>query len=178
MSYLSDNLGTVKSFSEDGLIATSYADDYTTRGLHFLINKRETLGSEVTLTFLWDLSSVTGTFLLEPFALKSEDTKVTIKVYEGTDYTGGVAETSFNINRASSNTANATLNRGATGSDKGTLIREHVAFASGQGVNSNPAAINAININIFDTSKNYLVEIINEENSATDIEWSNSWFEF
>ena len=170
------------SLDKNAFITTTYADDYSINGNHFLVNRVEEMASSQTNTFLLDLSATKVSNLsviLQPLSIKSESARITANLYEGTDYSGGTSQSIFNVNRNSTNTAKAKFSLGATGTTKGTLIRTHTVFASSLGTvltfssnTSSPA------LTILNTSKNYLIEIINNETSTTNIEFNNSFFEF
>jgi len=169
------------SYSEDAVLTTSYADDYTIRGNHFLINKIETIAKETTKTFLVDQSGITegNQIILDPFIFSANGADVQINIYEDTDYTGGTPITNImNISRVSDITPEVVFKAEPTGSDKGTLIREHIAFSTGLGVNVTAGIRTGIAITVIDPTVNYLVEIINADtvNSAIS-EYNISWFE-
>lgn len=178
-----DRITKQASISQDALLVTTYADDYTVRGNHFLWNKRQTLtGSEVQ-TYLLDMTDADEAgkiFFVQPFSLVSESTKVTIKLFEGATVSEKGTEVEdevYNINRTSDIEPLTVLYSEPTVTDYGTELRDHVAFGSSQGVNASPGVADAININILDTSKLYIIEITNEESSATDTESNVSFFE-
>lgn len=111
------------------------------------------------------------------FALKSSAEQIVMRIYEGTDYTGGDTVSLFNRNRNSANTLQSALTVGATGTDKGTNFITHAVFASSTGANIRPQSGSSTASVIIDTSKKYLVEIENTEASATDVELSIIIFE-
>ena len=169
-----------QSHSGDGVIATSYANDYTIQGKHFLINNIETIAKATTKTFLLDLSNIPfdAGVILDPISIGVNGADITFNLYEGTDYTGGDAVTSFNINRSSDKTAIATMTTSPTGIDKGTLVRQHIAFSTGSGSNITAGTKVGINISILDITKNYLIELVNDDsNNSAVIEYNHSWFE-
>lgn len=162
-----------------GIIATNYQDDYTVRGNHYLVNKVVEMTSEQTFDFLIDLSDLTeaNQFIVLPFSLISTKEEVRVRVYENTGYTGGIASEALRVNRAVEREHIFKLTVGATGTDKGTLIREHIIAASSQGSNINPTLGGASSITILNPKYNYLVEVENMAAATTTIEYNADIFE-
>ena len=171
------------STQKTAFIATTYADDYTIQGKHFLYNTVETLNKSTTKTILIDFSAVeTDYVVFQPIAVKSSAATITLNIYEGTNYTDGTPITLYNINRASTITPKTTFASAPTvpGTDptKGTLFREHVTIASATGSNIRPDSSSGINITLIDTTKKYLLEFVNADTTNnTIIEINASFFE-
>jgi len=171
------NIANAFSSSADGLVTTSYSDDNTVRGNSYIFNAIETFAGAGSVNFLVDNSNVpeANAMFILPFVLKSSEETAIIRVYEDTDYTGGTSVTPRNANRNFTDTPNFVVTTGATGSDKGTLIREHAAFATSQGNVIVSGIGGAIGNTVLNNSKNYLVEI--EAEGATRIEYDANVFE-
>ncbi len=164
--------------SGKGLIATTYHDDYITKGRKYSIESVATIPAETAVNFLLNLSAVEsdyGIYVL-PIEVSSESENIVIRIYEETDYSAGTVIPLRNVNRTKSDTTKSIVTSGATGSDKGLLFRTHEVFASSQGnvTNSGSGGGSAI---ILDTNKNYLVELENTGNGSTKIDYSFSIFE-
>ena len=164
-------LGDSRSFSRDAFVNTTYSDDYIVRGYAYTLAKVQTLGSSATINFALTPTAEGFFLFVPPLSVVSQDEYVQIKVYEGGDYSGGTAITPINRNRNSSNTFQSSLTTGATGTDKGTLLITHAAFASsGPAGSSVPDTGGGSDSLILNSSKKYLVEIVNQVASATDVE--------
>lgn len=172
----------VNSFSEDGIITTTYANDYSTRGNNFMFVNTASIAGETTVNFLIDLSSVPSdnTIFVETISLISSASEVSMCIYEGADYTGGTTVTGYNANRNVSDSYNFVVTTGATdsGSGKGTLIRKKSAFGS-TGVAHTTAGGTAIDDKfvILNNTKKYLIELTNEGTDATKVSYSVNTFE-
>jgi len=166
------------SNSFDAMKMTTYADDYIVQGKSFTVNGITTINAETILNFLIKPGTSVSMFVL-PFTIKSQSTYIQVRIYEDTDYTGGTAVSATNRNRISTNTLQATITTGATGSDKGDLIISHAIFGSSlpQGTAYSGAGGSA-NAFILDSSKKYLVEIENTDGSnSTVVEYNAPIYE-
>lgn len=178
-------LTEVTSNAGDGLIATSYEDDYAVQGYEWTVNAVEDIGATAVLQFLLDFSAVPSTdgiFVL-PVMIKSSASEVRFRLYEDTDYSGGTTITPWNRNRAFQQAKNFVITGGVvginapTGTDKGTLLPEHAAFAASQGNIQNSAIGGTSRPIILDRTKKYLLELENTGGDATTIEYEGLIFQ-
>ena len=164
---LESKLVASSSFNGDAVKTTSYNDDYRVRGNCFFADFFFTLGNTATKFFMFNPVGITNDkkcFVL-PIKVSTTDSPLKINVYEDTDYTAGTVTSLKNANRNSLITAQSILSEASAGATKGTLLAGFIvgvagipaALSGGTASNSNPI--------ILDTSKKYLVEIIN-----TDVE--------
>lgn len=165
------SLLTPQSFSDDGVLSTSYLDDNIVKGNVYTI----TLVPQINTTTVYFTSEVSAgqeldfIFLL-PLNFSVETGTLVVNIYEDTDYTGGSLLNIVNRNRTSPNTSKLDVKQGATGATKGTLLYSKLygtsafggAVGGGSGVTSNSIILN--------TSKRYLYELTTSENSLVGIE--------
>jgi len=166
------------SYSGDGIISTSYADDYIVRGNAWSISMVTTLSASGSVSFLLTPSTA-HSYFIPPIGLQAEDEKVLLKIYEDGNYSGGTPVTLINRNRNSTATFSGTLTTSSSGASKGTKIIEHAAFASSEkhstSVNAQAGGSGAL---ILNSNKKYYVEIENSSTSdQTDIEYDAIIFE-
>ena len=169
------NQNNCLSFSKNGIVNTTYADDEIVRGNGHTIVKSQTLAGETTINFLIDMSNVSvnkGVFIL-PCVISSSDQQVEFRFYEDTDYAGGTPVDTFNPNRNFSDSKETILKTGSTGSDKGDLLITRNAFAN----HKDSAKSSAYSFLILDKSKKYLAEFENLSASDTIIDYSTMLFE-
>lgn len=166
------------SYSKDGLVATTYADDAVVAGNAFVFEKNFTISNAVpTLYILFDYTTYVpsdgqiGQIFVYPPLFASSAGPVIVTVYTGTDYTGGTEFNAVNSNTlASKSTSGTTLTSGATGTTKGTPVLEYLVGTDTPGV-SGPSGGGAGGLSFFITGNavgdKTLVEINN--NSGSDI---------
>lgn len=161
--------------SRNGLVTTTYADDGIVSGVGHAVAGSVDITAGTTINFLVDLSSVDAdkyVFSL-PVRITSGSQDVDMKVYEGTDYAGGSAVSTFNPNRNASDTKQTVITSGATGTVKGTQFIHRHAFAS----NQSSGSANSYSFLILDKTKNYLIELTNEGASTTTVDYETMIFE-
>ena len=176
------NILSQQTFDGKGIVTASFEDDYITRGNRFEFTGKISLDAEGVQNFLVDLSSVPeGSFIyVTPVLFESSATEVDFKLYEDTDYTGGTTVTGYNRNRNYADTYNFVVTTGATGDTKGTEILSRTAFGStgAPGLASTSRSGVATAAIILDTSKNYLVEFINvDDTTATKVTFDEAVYE-
>lgn len=173
--HLTEIINKTLSTSKDGIITTTYADDGSVEGIGHNMNGIETLTGGQGVNFLIDLSSVPAEsyiFVL-PIIVTTSLEDVTVKLYENTDYSGGTNHTTFNVNRNISNNRNFVITKNATGATKGTAIRQR--FISANFFHSGTKE--SITFLIFNTSMNYLFEIVNSGSITTTVTYDALIFE-
>lgn len=168
------------SNSKDALISTTYEDDYTARGLKYVIANTFTITAGATANFLLDLSGMPAgkTVFSLPLTILSSAEEVQIRIYEGTDYAGGTVATCYNSNRMATDTYDFMITTGATGTDKGTLFKNYVAYgssgffgstATGKGYGSSATILNP--------TKKYLLELENMGAGDTNVSYIANLFQ-
>lgn len=166
------------SYSKDGLVTTSYADDYIVRGYGFSLQRVISIGNGSTKYLLVDPSNYTGDSVFGS-ALDFSTTAGAVYVYISTnhDYSGGDELTTFNRNLTSNNTAATIITENPTGTnDGGEPIQYIVGTAS---TNQNSGGATRVNRSIFILSPayTYLVKIVNSAGEDINFEIDFTWFE-
>lgn len=171
------------STSGEGVIATTFSDDYGARGKKWSCNGKFTVLAGATLTFLLDLCNLPdcSNLRIDPIVFSSSATEVEMRKYEDTDYAGGDVLQCRNINRRTENadTYNFIITSGATGTDKGTQFSIHTAYgssgnpsqpvSSGIGGNNSPYSLNK--------EYNYIIEFENLGDETTKVEFEGFVYE-
>lgn len=180
---LEANLSKQSSFSGDAVLTTNYEDDYTVRGNKFHRSEIVTTTQAENFFFLLDMSSVPSenSIFVLPFIIQSKEADVEVYIYRDTDYTSiDATEIQFyNCNENISDDYDFVITSGTSanysGTNKGTTIRHHIAFASSQGFYTGSGSGGSSDPIILDTSKNYLVEFV--VSGATRIEYDADLFQ-
>lgn len=174
------NLNNQLSVSKDGLILTSYRDDYIARGQGFEIHRRLPLTSAQTLYAVFDLSGVdAGKFVFSmPLKARTSIGQVYIDSYLITSYTGGAEIPEVNSNRASSLTAQGALVSGVTPTGSpGNDLRQYIIGQATAPVNEGGGPGSEDGPKIWLPDDLVGVKIVNQENEAIDLELFLQWFE-
>lgn len=161
------------------VVSTSYADDYTVQGKHFLATKRITIGTGASVYILIDMAAAAASgknVYFNPMAISTSEETVEFTIYIDSNYTGGTAIAANNLNFTAAAIAETTIKQGATGTTKGNNKIEGAAFASSGFLTSGPGEAKSIGF-IADTSKKILVEIENKGTGDTTIVFNQSFFE-
>ena len=170
------------SSSKDGLIVTSYEDDYSVQGCKWNVTTVVELTAGASVNFLVDLTNVPSdqaVFTL-PVVFSTAESEVTYKAYESTEtfnYSGGTVVEPWNPNRRTQKAKNFVITTGATGTDKGLEFVEHIAFGSGQGSNISPASGGSSSPVIGGVGKKYLFEFTNTGSNTTKVEIDGAVFQ-
>ena len=171
------------STTGNAILTTTYSDDYGVRGCHYICNCVESIAANTTKSILLDLSVISENkqvFIL-PFTGQSGNEEVRITFYEDTNYSGGTTKRCININRTSDNVKGFTLTEGATGSTKGDILTEHVAFGSsasfGPFGSSTAGTASGSAPLLLDTTLKYLITFENTGDTATTFECNINIFE-
>lgn len=161
------------SFSEDAVLTTNYLDDYIVRGKVFNITISEEFTADTAVYFTSEYAGEKpGAAFLLPITFTPVSGYVTLNIYEDTDYTGGTALTAVDRNRATKNTSLVSVKTGASGTDKGTLIKTVVvgtAAAQGSAGSEGGGSGSSANSLIFDTGVKYLYEVTCSETAVVGI---------
>lgn len=156
------------STSKDGIIATTYKDDYINRGNCFSISNNFEISAAATRYIALDPTGYEG-FAVVVFPPKFQTTYgyVTVNILIDTDYTSETELTLINRNANSSNTAKTKLYDNATGDIEGTSFSQDLV---GYGVTnqSSGGGTNVFHEPLWiDKTKRYALKIQN--NSGKDI---------
>lgn len=172
------------SSSGDAVLATSYADDFTTRGNAFLFEKIITIANGATAYVLWDYNTYDPANSAERFVyvfppyFQTTGGPVTVNLYRGTDYSGGVKFNAYNPNvTVKKLTSETTLSLGPTGTNKGTLTMEYLVGGTPQGSFSAPGSTNGLAFFIRKNQGKALVEIVNGAGAEIKFHYGQVFYE-
>lgn len=173
------------STSLDAVLTTTYADDYTTRGKSFLVEKNISILNGATAYMLIDYTTYipspgeAGLVFVFPPVFATTSGPVKINVYRETGYSGGTPFDVANPNTiAPKKVSGTTFTIGATGSNKGTIALEYVAGGGTGGVgNAMPGSTNGLSFFIRNNTKKTLVEIVNLANSDITFHYGQILYE-
>lgn len=165
-------LRSVSSFSGDALLTTTYLDDYIVRGNIFTIGISQDLTQDTPIYFTSEILGVPSikALLLLPILINPTEGYVELNIYEDTDYTGGATIVPTNRNRGSSITNEVSINVGATGADKGTLLSlSNVFGVAGTNQSAGGGQSSTSNAIVLDLNKRYLYELTASETGLVGI---------
>ena len=161
-----------QSFSGDGIIATTYSDDYITRGDCYNIVSRQTIASGATVKNVLDLTGVSSSrfiFVL-PVSITSSGGYIKADTYAISSYTGGTAKAFVNANSTSNRTAQSVYKYGITSSDaKGADVREYVVGGGSNPASSRGGAASGANALILNNTKKICFEMTNTTTGSVDV---------
>jgi hypothetical protein len=177
--------GTVKtnllgqlSSSGDAVLTTDYAGDTVVRGKAFVFEKNVQIAAGVTLYILFDYTTFipavdeSGIVFVSPPSVATTSGPVQVKVYRGTDYSGGSTFKAINPNTiAAKSESGTTFSIGPTGSNKGIVSLEYLVGGQSQGNNSASGQTVGLEFFIRSNTSKTLVEIINQ--SGANITFHN-----
>lgn len=171
---------SVRSFSKDGIVTTSYADDYILRGQGFQIARRFTLGTGIT-KFILDttgLADAEKIMFLLPVTHKVTDGPVYVTTYKVNAYTGGTEVPSIDLNENVDETAvvvfkNGVSSDGTPGDDKRDYIvgTESGFLQSGGGDERGDISL------INKSDRPYIIEVDNQSGGSLQYRIGIVWFE-
>jgi len=154
--------------NESGLVVTSYADDGVIRGSSFVFEKNFSISSGGTLLILVDYSTYTptadqrGIVIIYPPKFSTSVGVVTVQVYRGTNYTGGVEFDAVNPNTtATKTTSGTTLTTAPTGTTKGTEVLSYLVGSESSNKFSGGGTDEGVSFFVRDNTAKTLVEISN-----------------
>lgn len=165
------------SASQDAILTTSYADDYTVRGYAFQIQRRIALTSEQTLYWVVDFSAVAASkavFSL-PIALQSTAGLVYVDTYAATSYTGGSVETIINPNAGSAIVPQAVVKSGITPTGA-TLVREYAVGSKSTNQSSGGGAVSGQTPKIWGKVP-LVIKMVNQESAENVLTVGFTWYE-
>ena len=174
-----EGLSNILSYSKNGLIVTSYENDYISQGVAFQIHRRIPIGASATVKVVFDYSALVdkGIFTL-PIMAKTNCCQCYLNTYKIETYTGGSELPSINRNGVSSNIAECVVKIGVTSADiAGDDLREYIVGALSTRQNSGGGSISGESPKIFESGDIIMFEIINQENDAVDFELNFNWYE-
>lgn len=169
------------SFSGGAILQTDYAQDRIVRGEGFVIAKNFTIPTGGTLYGLFDYTTHTGgdgLIYLMPPSFHASKGLVVVKVYRGTNYSGGTQVKAYNANELSSKTeSSSTLTSGATGTEKGVLGLEFIVGFDSQGLNLGGGTGQDVSFYIRKNTSKTLVEVINLAGSEIIFHYGQVFYE-
>ena len=165
------------SVSKDAILMTSYTDNFASMGERFTYRRVLSFGAAEIQNILIDMSAMSEKkeFTLSPIIGSASEDMVEARVYEGTDYTGGTSLQFYNANRNYGDRYDTVITTGATGTVKGTNIREILFPGNSSGKNIRPASNNSLVSLILDRTQKYLIEL--ESANTTDFELNIDFYE-
>ena len=169
----------VSSTTGGAIITTDCPTDYIVRGRSISCNAIIEIDRGTIANFLLDMTNVpvTDGVIVLPISFQSKSSDVRLKIYEDTDYTGSTSFSCINNNRLSTFAPDFTINRNVTGSYKGVLLKERIAFAATQGNVTTSGGSIAGKLLILDTTKKYLLELENTGTADTIVEYNLNIFQ-
>lgn len=171
------SLANSSSYSGDGIVTTSYDDDYIVRGNAFTSQLVLSLTSGMNYVLFSGNGSASDTIFTIPPRFSADDGQVIVSFRLGSDYSGGAELAYFNRNATSPNTPKAKLALGATGTDEGTIQSQYLIgttggfFTSGGGQTSGDKAF------IIPANAIFLVEINNQSGGTINFGYTFTWYE-
>lgn len=171
---------SIRSFSKDGIVTTSYSDDYIVRGRGFQIARRFTLSTGIT-KFALDPTGLTAEnkqmFIL-PLSHKVTDGPVYIKTYKVDEYTGGTVVPSIDLNETVEDTAVVVFKQGVSSTgEAGDDLRDYIIGTSGgflaSGGGEERGDISIVN----KPDRPYIIEVNNQSGGSVQYRIGIVWFE-
>ena len=159
------------SYSKNGIVSTSYRDDFIVKGKSFF---RENVITAAVGTdyYVMDATACDCEKVFKlPVKVNPAVGTVLLTVYEGTDYTGVTTLPLLNRDRTSSATTKITLKDTGTGTDKGTEIQkvlygvDATRQSAGGGTNISANAL------ILDRTKKILLEVTYSDAGLVGYNW-------
>lgn len=169
----------VRSYSQDGIVTTSYSDDYIIRGKSFQIARIFNLSTGVT-KFVFDCSDVDDSkrvFVL-PLRFGADDGPMQIKTYQAT-YSGGSSIPPINLNTLSDTTSQVSILNDVTSSDSpGDDLREYLIGSSGGIFTAGRGGqIDGEGSVILDNTAVFLIDVDNQSGGDANFRLGIVWFE-
>lgn len=155
----------VLSASKNGLVATTYRDDYIVRGRSFANEITRTIDvsslTNSTENFVLDVSACDCTQIFKmPILITPTNGFVIVNLYEDTNYVGTESLTFIDRNRLTANSTDISLKGGATGTVKGTKLLSVVFGTDETRQNAGGGTGTSANFLILNPNMNYLFEVI------------------
>lgn len=160
------------SDSQDALLMTDYTNNFIFRGNCFSLTDVLEVAGSATNYYLFGCAGCSKQVVTYPPSFNSNGS-MEITIYGGTDYTATTKMNVQNRNVNSTITPESFLYSGATGSSKGIESSQYLLSAghkSGGAVQGDlPFVLDGIN---------YLIEIVNNESTATKVGVQFIYFEY
>lgn len=168
------------------ILFSMYSEDQLTNleneGRCFYHRNVYTIADSASLIILLDYSSHTSgskRIIAIPGFYQVSNDLVTVKVYSGTDYTGGTAINFYSTYPDKGITFESSVTYGATGSDLGTLIDTMEVGTSSTNQNAGGGSSKeGIKINIPANSGNGLIVISNESGNSINLTYLQIFYEY
>lgn len=170
-------LNSQVSYSKDGLITTSYADDYISRGNAFQFHRIFTIPAAGTKIIV-DFSTATGKQIFTlPIRMAVNESQVFVSTYIVDTYTGGTEIPAINRNRLVDNDSLTTVKSGVTSTDTaGDDLREYIIGALSTNQNPGGGTGGGASPKIFDNKK-LIIDVVNQEADTIYLEINFNWYE-
>lgn len=166
------------SFSKDAVLATTYEDDYITRGMGFQIKKRIILTAQQTLYIEFDITQHSGTVYSLPLEVSTAGGLVLMDTYGADSSTGGIIlATPLNLNGLSTNTADSTIKTGVTVSGTTINVREYVVGTLSTNQSSGGGQAQEHVPKILNNTKPIYIKLVNQETDPVTINLGIIWYE-
>lgn len=166
-----------ESYSQDAVLTTSYADDYSVRGYAFQVQRRISLGSGATAYWVFDFTDVAAEKLIFtlPIVAQSTEGLVYIDSFIATSYTGGTTETILNPNSLSAVVPQTVVKSGVTPTGSSQL-REYIVGSDSSFLSSGGGAISPNTPKIWGKVR-LVIKFVNQETSTNVVSFGFNWYE-
>lgn len=161
-----------QSFSGDGVITTTYSDDYVTRGDCYNLVSRQSIAANTTVKNVLDLTGVSAGRLIFvlPVTITSSGGYVKADTYAISTYSGGTAKAFINANALSTRTAQSVYKYGITTTDaKGADVREYVVGGGSNPASSRGGAASGANALVLKNTQKICFEMTNTTTGSVDV---------
>ena len=172
-------LNAVFSFSRNGIIATSYAEDYISQGLAYQVHRKVLIPGSSTVKIVLDFTDITeGAIFTLPLKFQTSEGQCFIDTYKVLNYSGGVNIPGINRNDQSANIPSGELYSGVTSTDvAGDDLREYIIGTSSTNQNSGGGTSSGVAPKIFSPGEIIMIEIQNQETTSCYVEYNFNWYE-
>lgn len=172
----------VLSESEEGIISTTFADNYGVKGNGFTLQRNFSIAATVgtKLYILIDYTTYTkddGFIFVLPPLFSASSGAVLVNIYRGTNYSGGTPIEVPSTNTIIANTLETTITKDPTGTILGTSVLEYLVGSSATNQTSGGSAIISGPPFIRNNTNVTLVEIINNSGEAITFNYSQVFYE-
>lgn len=166
------------SYTKDGLLTTTYADDYVTRGKGFELQRRITLTSGQTLYLEFNIALAVGKLVYSlPIRASTNIGTVFLDTYLADSSTGGTAMSVNNLNGLSSTVPLTTVKTGVTPSGTPTKLREYSIGAAKTNQSSGGGTGSAVFPKVLDNTKPLYFKFVNQETVTVTVDLGFVWYE-
>lgn len=166
------------SYSRDGIVATTYADDYIVSGNSFTSQLVLTAAAGKTY-YLFDASGSDKTIFTIPASFSASDGPVVVSFRYAHDYAGGSALRTFNRNANSATANEAVLTQAPSGSDIGLVNSQILIGTSAGGIFTGGGKAGQSSAFIINNAVSFLIEVDNQTSPAAAVKfgYTFTWFE-